>query len=367
MTIASQIAVLQQDKTDIATAITNKGGTVNSGDGFDDFASDIGTITQLKGETRTVSITSTSGNTFTPSSGKNGITSIKVNPTNKTLSITPSTSAQTKTVPSGYSGYGTVSVSKVTSSIDSNIKAANIKSGISILGVTGTYEGGVSSKYGCVIGGLLGDISSGTIQPPNVEFNLVFSGVKTISSQSYWQYKFCGTKVKTASFPDLETISGSVTYIFGTCTSLTSVSFPKLKTILGAGGYLFIQCTSLQTISFPELTSVGGASCLDRAFRACTSLKTVTFSKLESITQSNTFTWAFSGCQAIKDIYFYGLKTIAQKDAFSGMMSQTGNSVVHTLHFPSNLQSTISGLDSYPLFGGTSGKVVLSFDLPATN
>ena len=67
-----------------------------------------GTVTELVGETRTVSITSTSGNTFTPSSGKNGITSIKCNPTNKALTITPTTTSQTFTVPTNYSGYGTV-------------------------------------------------------------------------------------------------------------------------------------------------------------------------------------------------------------------------------------------------------------------
>lgn len=44
MTIATEIAALYNDKTAIATAITNKGGTVGVNDGFDDFASDIGTI-----------------------------------------------------------------------------------------------------------------------------------------------------------------------------------------------------------------------------------------------------------------------------------------------------------------------------------
>lgn len=67
-----------------------------------------GTVTELVGETRTVSVTSTSGNTFIPSSGKNGITSIKCNPTNKALTITPTTTSQTFTVPTNYSGYGTV-------------------------------------------------------------------------------------------------------------------------------------------------------------------------------------------------------------------------------------------------------------------
>jgi len=59
MTIAQQISALQQDKTDIATAITNKGGTVNSGDGFDDFATDIATIPAGGGDT--ITATNTTG------------------------------------------------------------------------------------------------------------------------------------------------------------------------------------------------------------------------------------------------------------------------------------------------------------------
>ena len=38
MSIASEIQALQQDKSDIATAISNKGVTVPSGSGFDSFA-----------------------------------------------------------------------------------------------------------------------------------------------------------------------------------------------------------------------------------------------------------------------------------------------------------------------------------------
>jgi hypothetical protein len=49
------------------------------------------------------------------------------------------------------------------------------------------------------------------------------------------------------------------------------------------------------------------------------------------------------------------------------MMQGTGSTVTHTIHFPSNLESTIQTLTGYPLFGGTSGKVVLAFDLPATS
>ena len=62
-------------------------------------------------------------------------------PVIQSLSVTPSTSSQTITAPSGVDGYSPISVSAVDNTIDSNITANNIKSGVTILGVTGTYEG----------------------------------------------------------------------------------------------------------------------------------------------------------------------------------------------------------------------------------
>ena len=55
--------------------------------------------------------------------------------------ITPTKSKQTITAGDGYDGIGTVTVAAVTAAIDSNITAGNIKSGVTILGVTGSYTG----------------------------------------------------------------------------------------------------------------------------------------------------------------------------------------------------------------------------------
>lgn len=62
-----------------------------------------------------------------------------------TLSVTPSTQAQSITPPAGTDGYNRVNVSAVDASIDSNIVAGNIKNGVSILGVTGEYSGAGSN------------------------------------------------------------------------------------------------------------------------------------------------------------------------------------------------------------------------------
>ncbi len=56
--------------------------------------------------------------------------------------VTPTTSQQTITADEGKDGLGTVTVNAVTAAIDENITAANIKSGVTILGVEGTYTGG---------------------------------------------------------------------------------------------------------------------------------------------------------------------------------------------------------------------------------
>lgn len=67
--------------------------------------------------------------------------SIAPAPTLQDKTVTPTTSQQTITADTGKDGLGTVTVNAVTAAIDENITAANIKSGVTILGVTGTYEG----------------------------------------------------------------------------------------------------------------------------------------------------------------------------------------------------------------------------------
>lgn len=56
-------------------------------------------------------------------------------------SVTPTASQQIVTAGTGYNGLGTVTISAVTAAIDEHIVAGNIKSGVTILGVEGTYDG----------------------------------------------------------------------------------------------------------------------------------------------------------------------------------------------------------------------------------
>lgn len=157
MSVATEITRLTNAKAAIKTAIEGKGVTVSSStklDGYADLIDDIQTTPSLQNKT-----------------------------------VTPTTSQQSVTADSGYDGLGTVTVSAVTSSIDSNIAAGNIKSGVSILGVTGSYAGSsgatltpTAGDYPVVSNGGLGGGGS----------NLTSTGISvTIPVTGTYRLKWC--------------------------------------------------------------------------------------------------------------------------------------------------------------------------------
>lgn len=329
-----------------------------------------GSATVLSGETRSESLTSSEGNTFTPSSGKNGITSITVTPTNENRSVTPSTSAQTLNVNSGYSGNGTISVNAVTSSIDANIQAGNIKDGVTILNVTGTYTGG---------GGGIGiprEVKNGVYQMPTENFTFSLpSNVTDVGSNGLTRAFYDCQNLTSVDLSSLTTVSGNnaLSYAFYDCTALTSVNLSSLTTVSGSDGlyYAFQSCQNLTSVNLSSLTTVSGGRGLQNAFDTCKRLTSIDLSSLTTVPSSNGLASALRGCTALTDIYFRALTTssfgASYKNQFNNMMQSTGSTITHTIHFPSNMETTIQGLTGYPLFGGTSGYVTLSFDLPATS
>ena len=257
------------------------------------------------------------------------------------------------------------------------------------------------NKYGATVNTFIGDVDvNGKLLVPTQQDNLVFNDVITIDSNALYS-KFYKTSVKTAKFPNLKTIETYGMYgTFDECsqlasiefnsletvsdygmqricynaTNLTNISVPKLKSIGRNGLYSAFFGTSITEITFPELTTLVGAYCLYTAFSSCSSLRTVRFPKLTDLTSatSQALGTVFTIATALEDVYFNALTTSSfgsSADAltvFNNMVRNTGTDVTHTLHFPSNLESTIQGLTGYPLFGGTSGYVVLAYDLPAT-
>ena len=176
----------------------------------------------------------------------------------------------------------------------------------------------------------------------------------------------------TFSLPSDVTDVGNhgLSYAFYGCTGLTSVDL-SLTTVLDGNGlnYAFYGCIALTTVDLSSLTSVG-TNGLNYAFYGCTSLTSIDFPALTTVSGTSGLANAFRKCTGLSDIYFRALTTSSfgsNKNQFNNMMNSTGTTTTHTLHFPSNLESTIQGLTGYPLFGGTSGYVVLVYDLPATS
>ena len=95
------------------------------------------------------------------------------------LSVTPSTSAQSfDPADEGYEGFDSVSVSAVTSAIDQNIVAGNIKSGVTILGVQGTVQEGITPSGNINITNTSSTNVTNYATAQVVDANLVASNIK---------------------------------------------------------------------------------------------------------------------------------------------------------------------------------------------
>ena len=126
----------QKAKLDSSTFTSN--GTYTREDGWNSVTVNVDTVNN---QNKTVDSSITT-QIVTPDSGYTGLGQVTVNPYTLTAkTVNPSTSTQNVVPGTGYNGLSKVTVNAVTSSIDTNITAGNIKKDVTILGVTGTYEG----------------------------------------------------------------------------------------------------------------------------------------------------------------------------------------------------------------------------------
>lgn len=187
-----------------------------------------------------------------------------------TATYTPSTTNQTISAGTYLTGVQTIKG-------DANLIAGNIKSGVSIFGVSGTLEeGGGSGEV------VVDDVSKAIITRTITEIS--DDEIDTIGNYAFYS---C-TRLTTANFPVASSIGTSAFYY---CTSLTTASFPMATHV---NGYAFYYCTRLTTASFPVVTQINGY-----AFQYCTSLTTANFPVATSIGAS-----AFNGCTRLTTVSF---------------------------------------------------------------
>ena len=292
MTIASALTALNTDIQNARTAITNKGGTVTPNGGSSQLATDIGTITELIGEERNVSLTNSSGVTYRPSIDKNAITSITVTPRNQPRTVIPTTSTQTLTVDQRYSGNGTITVNPVTAEIDANIVEGNIKKDVQILGVTGVYEGDGYKELPSY------EINNGVVSCRNHtltgdEFNEITSVNAGALFGTFYQNTTLSGVVDLSS---LTTVGqNGMNNAFRDCTGITGVDLSSLTTVDVSGLQgAFQGCTSLTgVVDLSSLTSAGNGG-LNSAFQN-TAITSVDLSSLTTVITTALFS-AFRAC-----------------------------------------------------------------------
>ena len=179
--------------------------------------------------------------------------------------------------------------------------------------------------------------------------------------------------ITSFSAPNLE--YGDLHYCFRSAKNLAQVSLPKFKRATSYSLDSAFSSSSIEFFELPELEYAESNSC-SYLINYSKNLVEARLSKLRYI-ESDAFRDAFAGCINISDIYFNSLEDDSfinnRSDGVTGtqfesLLYNTGTTKVHTVHFPANMEETIANsLDNYPLLGGTSGFVVLAYDLPPTS
>jgi hypothetical protein len=336
------------------------------------------------------------------------------------LNVTPSTSAQTITATGGVDGYSPVNVSAVTSSIDANIVAGNIKKDVTILGVTGSFEGGVTPTGTLPItsngvydvtnyasadvqvpttapeiyrvfrvsdGKIVNSITTPFISLPNTAKDIdaycyynayantpanILSGAVNLSSLEllsgayacYSMFSGC-SGITSVDLSSLASVSGSYAcqYMFYNCTGITSVDVSSLTTISDSGcNYMFSGCSGITSVDLSSLTAAASTNCCNSMFYNCTNLASVDISHLCKVGTSSCLAYMFRGT-ALTSLSFPNLAYTATN--INSSFSNTLQGVTGcTVHFPSDWQTAMASYSNITNgLGGTNTTVL--FDLPA--
>lgn len=328
--------------------------------------------------TPTISINSSTGLITATAGTKSATKQLAFQPAK---TITPNTTSQIA-ISSGYYTGGDITVAG-----DSNLVAGNIKSGVSIFGVSGTLEEGNSSgelvdyseNEDAMITGVISSYTNDRVtkirnyafyNSPNL-MAVNFPAVTSIGSSAFYRCPELTTinfpvatdigscafqecwELQTADFPAVVVIHDSA---FCQCTyNLTTVNFPKARTI---GTYAFSGCIYLSTVSFPAAINIG-----PYAFRGCHQLRTISFPIAQIIDVG-----AFSECR-LSELYLGAFSVCALKNT----NAFTSTSYLQRIYVPFPLLNDYKSATNWVQFSnyfvvipGTENDVYSSFTLIGT-
>ena len=178
---------------------------------------------------------------------------------NQDKTVNPTTSQQVIGADTGYSGLGQVIVTGVNSSIDMNIQANNIKKDVTILGVTGTLESGE-------------DLENVISEQENIIANLQ-NIVNTKAGTTFTVpagMKFAQSTL--TNIPELNTSNvTNMSSMFAQCDNLTSIPNFNTNNVTNMSN-MFAYCTNLANIPDFNTSNVTNMTSM---FDYCTNLTTV--------------------------------------------------------------------------------------------
>lgn len=301
-----------------------------------------GTLAPAKAEeTKTVDLSMASGDqTITPTSGK-VMTSVKVTKPATMIASNIKTGVniggvvgtaptpkeeQTKTVDlSMASGNQTIApdTGKVLTSVvvtkPATLVAGNVKKGVSIGGVTGTYDNSPTTPYTEETYDASHKLTSASLHGYTFVRDFMFdncvnltnvtlnSGITSIGAQA-----FDGDKA-LATINLLDTITTIGGYAFRACSALTLSKLPTSLTTLGM--YAFQACAKVAIAALPaSLTTIGKF-----AFHGCTAMTV----KEIPATVTTIDEDSFYGCTGLTSLTFKGTPTTISATAFGGCTNLT--------------------------------------------
>lgn len=308
----------------------------------------------------------TSSQTITADSGYDGLSQVTVNaisPIKAAQTYTPSTTDQT--IQSGRWLTGAQTIKG-----DANLISGNIKSGVSIFGVTGTYEGSGGG----------GDTVVDFIENHNTISSFEHSSITKVGDGAFAR---C-TALKSVNIPACTSIGYSA---FDRCVNLSVINFPVCTSI---GSFAFNSCMSLRVANFPSCTKIDSCAfygCFSlstasfplcsiieyQAFQYCYNLTTISFPVCSVISASafascyslatasfpsctSIYNYAFNKCYRLVSLYLLGSSIISllYSNAFNstpiaGYTTSTGG-VYGSIYVPSSLLSSYKTATNWTYF-----------------
>lgn len=257
---------------------------------------------------------------ITPSDGYDGLTKVTITPIvleNKI--VTPSKEEQIIEADDYYFGLGSVVVKPANSSSDENITPENIKSGVTILGVTGILTDVIPNKMIEIIAKTVTVLTKEDLE-----------GLSTIGSSGFTVCEL----LKTIELPETVTSIGSSAFSF--CTSLEAIEIPNSVEKIDANAFQY--CVALSSIQLPNrLTELKSST-----FQGCSALPKITIpASVEKIAQLT-----FSGCSNLTEVTVLATTppTLLNKSAFPNELT--------TIYIPHGTLSLYESATNWSTFVG---------------